>query len=113
MNKKKYSREISRQKKNLLVFSCTAVAILIVVTGLLLHFIGLTDPNIKVYKEKLASLEASVLTAETEKAIGSNPAGGQAKQVVFLSVCNTAERASVFCGTGSSLQEAWSAADKR
>lgn len=113
MNKKKYSREISRQKKNLLVFSCTAVAILIVVTGLLLHFIGLTDPNIKVYKEKLASLEASVLTAETEKAIGSNPAGGQARQVVFLSVCNTAERASVFCGTGSSLREAWSAADKK
>lgn len=113
MNKKKISRETSRQKKNLLVFSCTAIAILIVVTGLLLYFIGATDPNVAVYKEKLTLLEASALTAETEKAIGSNPAGGQAGQVVFLSVCNTVERASVFCGTGTSLRAAWSAADKK
>ena len=40
-----------------------------------------------------------------------SPAGGQAGHAVFLSVCNTAERASVFCGTGPDLLSAWKHAD--
>lgn len=113
MSKKKHSREVSRQKKQLLFFLCAAIAILIVVIGLLVHFIGPTASNVAIYKEKLALLESSVLTAETEQAVGSAPAGEQPGQVVFLSVCDTTERASVFCGTGSSLRAAWSAADKK
>lgn len=70
-------------------------------------------PNVLTYKEKLALLESSVLTAETEAAIGENPAGGQAGYAVFLSVCDVTERASVFCGIGPDLYAAWSNADNQ
>lgn len=67
--------------------------------------------NVKKYQEKLALLEKNVFQKET--ALGESPAGGQAGHAVFLSLCNTGERASVFCGTGADLRAAWDAADEK
>lgn len=67
--------------------------------------------NTKIYREKIALLKNSVL--EAEETLPDSPAGGQAGQVVFLSICNTAERASVFCGTGATLEMAWDNANKK
>lgn len=121
--KKPAGKKVSQQRKNLWIFLCAAAVVMIAVVGLVVHFSGQTAPqdrplgagpketNVEVYQRKLALLEAGALTEETEEAIGKGPAGGQAGYAVFLSVCNTAERASVFCGTGADLRSAWGNAD--
>ncbi|MBQ6502449.1 MAG: hypothetical protein IJI57_00875 [Flexilinea sp.] len=63
------------------------------------------------YKEKLELLQEQIIDEHIETVIGSSP-GGKAGWVVFLSVCDGNTRASVFSGTGSSLENAWNAADK-
>lgn len=67
--------------------------------------------NLAIYKGKLALLEEQVL--EIEASLGKSPAGGQASQAVFLSLCNQEERASVFYGTGADLRAAWQEADQK
>jgi len=64
----------------------------------------------RVYHEKSALLRDQVLTHEVEQALGEMPAG-KAGYAVFLSVCDTTKRASVFTGTGRTLKQAWNAAD--
>lgn len=90
---------------------CAAAVVLIAVVCLLAWCSGRAVSNVAVYERKLARLQASVLTAETREQLGRSPAGGQAKQAVFLSLCDTTERASVFCGTGPDLDSAWENAD--
>lgn len=101
-----------KKRNRLLLPFCGAVAAVLLITAacLFVYFSGRTTPNVAAYQEKMALLEVAILTEETQEAVGESPAGGQANQVVFLSLCNTTERASVFCGTGSSLSSAWSAA---
>lgn len=99
--------------KKMAFFVCAVAVVLLIAGGLFVHFSGQTASNIAVYKEKISLLRANVLIANTEASVGKSPAGGQAGQVVFLSVCDTTERASVFCGTGADLQTAWNAADKQ
>lgn len=106
---------MSKQKKRsgrrgLLLLLCAAAVLLIVAAAV--RSGARTAANVSACREKLALLEARVLTEETEEAIGKDPAGGQAGYAVFFSVCNTAERASVFCGTGTGLHAAWDAASK-
>lgn len=114
MKKKKAAKKSPpQQKKKLLLPLCGAAALLIAVVCLFLYFGGCAAPNVAAYKEKLALLEASALTEETQTALGQSPAGGQAKYVVFFSVCDTMERASVFCGTGADLRSAWKNADEQ
>lgn len=64
-------------------------------------------PNMTACREKLALLEEHIFTEEMQISDEKSPAGGQAGQAVFLSVCNTEERARVFCGTGADLKTAW------
>ena len=79
--------------------------------GAALYFMGRAASNVTVYHGKLDLLAAQALTEETRAAVGKSPAGGQAGHAVLLSVCNTAERARVFCGTGADLDAAWKNAD--
>ena len=65
------------------------------------------------YGKKLELLRERALTEETKARAGQSPAGGPAGQAVFLSLCNTRERASVFTGTGPDLETAWDNADKK
>lgn len=89
----------------------TAAVLLLIVVGLLIQTKRQTISNTEIYQEKIELLESSVLAQEA--VLPTSPAGGQAGQAVFLSVCNTAERASVFCGTGTTLEAAWKNADKK
>lgn len=101
------------KKKVWLSFCALAVLALIAVSCLFSLFGDHTASNVEIYKQKLSLLEADALTAETVEALGTSPAGGQARQAVFLSICDGAERASVFCGTGSDLDTAWDNADAK
>ena len=98
------------QRRRILLPLCAAVFLLAAVC-LLVHFSGRTAVNMAVYREKLALLESSVF--ESVSGLDKSPAGGQAGQAVFLSLCNTEERASVFCGTGADLRSAWKAASEK
>ena len=99
---------MSKDKRKKICFISTAALFGVgAAIFLFLHFGGHTKPGITSYKEKCSLLEETVLTEENERFLGKSPAGGQAGHAVFLSVCNTAERASVFCGTGPDLLSAW------
>ena len=101
-------------KQHALPLLCGAAVLLAAAVCLLfLHFNKPAGPNVAVYKEKLALLEASVLTEETQSTVGASPAGDQAGQAVFFSICDTTERARVFCGTGPDLPSAWNDADRK
>lgn len=103
---------MSKDKRKKICFISTAALFGVgAAIFLFLHFGGHTKPGITSYKEKCSLLEETVLTEENERFLGKSPAGGQAGHAVFLSVCNTAERASVFCGTGPDLLSAWKHAD--
>ncbi len=106
-------RHLSGQKNlsSLLIIA----AVLLMVSAIILFCFGgkKSAANVTAYKEKLALLEKQVLTEETETLIGKSPAGGETGQVVFLSLCNTAERAKVFCGTGADLSSAWANVDEQ
>ena len=69
--------------------------------------------NVMAYEEKIALLKNSAMTEATQEKIGKSPAGGQAGNAVFLSICDTSERASVFCGNGGDLASAWDAANEQ
>lgn len=62
------------------------------------------------YEEKIALLRQQVVTDALQAELGKSPAGGVG-HAVFISVCDTAQRASVFTGTGEDLAAAWDAAD--
>ena len=65
------------------------------------------------YRKKAALIKERALCEETREAAGESPAGGQAGQAVFISLCDTHERASVFTGTGPDLETAWDRADRK
>ena len=114
MSKKKKSgyRPASSRKPPVMLF--VAVALMLLAAIAFLVYISLDSrTGSTAYKEKIALLRESALTQETRDAIGSSPAGSQARQVVFISICDTEHRASVFTGAGSDLDAAWKAADKK
>ena len=63
------------------------------------------------YERKAELLRLQILTDDVRETVGRAPAG-TAGHVVFLSVCDGAQRASVCTGTGDTLDAAWDAADK-
>lgn len=63
------------------------------------------------YRAKADLLKAEALSETTAWEVGINPAG-DVGYAVFLSVCDTLERADVFCGSGDTLEKAWQSADK-
>lgn len=64
------------------------------------------------YQMKAERLKEKAMEDWVSQELGLAPAG-EAGHAVFLSVCDTTERASVFTGTGSTLEEAWEAADTK
>lgn len=110
---KKPAKSTAQKKRNRLLLPLCGGVLLIMSVCLFVFFSGRKPPNVKTYQGKLALLESAALTQETVDAVGKSPAGGQAGHAVFLSICDTTERASVFCGTGSDLRAAWKAADKQ
>lgn len=88
-----------------ILFAAAAAAVIILITFL----VGNTAP--KQYSEKIALLEKQICTAELRETLGRAPAG-EAGHAVFISVCDTMERASVYSGTGRNLASAWRAAEK-
>lgn len=79
---------------------------------LLLTACGGSNQNVRQYQEKAALLEKEVLSETIRFEVGTAPAG-KVGCVVFLSVCDAQERASVYTGTGSDLDAAWKAADNK
>lgn len=70
------------------------------------------NSGVPVYREKADLLKAETLTEDIRWELGSNPAGGVG-HAVFISVCDTQQRASVFMGTGADLDDAWTNANKK
>lgn len=99
-------------RNSLLILFCGA-ALLTAAVCLFAYFSRQTASNVTAGKEKLALLKSAALAEETVDTVGKSPAGGQVGHAVFLSVCDTTERASVFCGTGPDLEAAWKAADEQ
>lgn len=98
-----------KTRKHLLLTG--AAVLLLTIAGLFIQTQRHTMFNTEVYQGKIALLKSNVLAEE--ESLPASPAGGQAGYAVFLSICNTAERASVFCGTGVTLETAWDNADKK
>lgn len=107
---KKPEKSNQLQPKKLLTL-CAAAVLLVAAVCFFVRGGRETASNTAIYQEKLALLEASAF--ENPSDLGKSPAGGQAGHAVFLSLCNTEERSSVFCGTGADLRSAWSAADEK
>ena len=61
------------------------------------------------FQEKIDLLAAEVLTEDIRWELGEHPAGSVG-HAVFMSVCDPQSRASVYTGTGESLDAAWEAA---
>ena len=65
---------------------CLVAAISVAVVCIQVHSDGRAMSNVAIYQEKQAQLQTYVLTEETQELVGKSPAGGQARQVVFLSI---------------------------
>ena len=123
MQKKMFGKHIaSSKKRNWWLPVCILILIILGVLLTLTYFRQDTVPhedsseasrNVMAYEEKIALLKNSAMTEETQEKIGKSPAGGQAGNAVFLSICDTSERASVFCGKGVDLASAWDAANEQ
>ncbi len=85
-----------------------AVVAMAVVAAAMILF-GQSDKDTTLFRQKADLLRQSVLTDWVELEVGVNPAGS-AGQVVFLSVCDGNQRASVYSGTGENLAIAWDTA---
>ncbi len=70
------------------------------------------NKNANEYEEKSELLEKQILTEEVKQELGGAPAG-ETGHAVFVSVCDTSDRAHVFTGTGKSLEVAWENADEQ
>ncbi|MCQ2445707.1 MAG: glycosyl hydrolase family 88 [Clostridia bacterium] len=84
-----------------------SIALLIVVAALAISLRSAKETAL--FREKAALLKNEVLSAE----ITGPMASGTPKNVVFLSLSDSTERASVFTGTGSSLRAAFRDAEKQ
>lgn len=67
---------------------------------------------VEAYRAKAELLKAQVLSEEIAWELGDAPAG-DVGHVVFISVCDTMQRADVYSGTAPTLEEAWTAANAK
>lgn len=92
-----------------------ALTIFILAAGaawLLFHSFLQEPPDIPGYTEKAGLLKEKVFTYETTEKLKLFPAG-DAGNAVFISVSDGTERAMVYSGSGTTLEDAWKAADKK
>lgn len=88
------------------------LAAVIVPTVLLLSGCRKEEFDTDEYRQKIDLLRDEVLTDWNRVEFGVNPAGS-AGYAVFISVCDTAQRASVYTGTGEDPDAAWKDADQK
>ena len=70
------------------------------------------EESVRLYTEKADLLKEQALADWVRTEIGISPAG-EAGNAVFLSVCDTTQRAVVFTGTGETVDEAWENASQK
>lgn len=84
----------------------TALGLALALTAGLLSGCG---ADTQAFRSKAELLRPVVLADGMQEELGEAPAG-EAGYAVFLSVCNGTRRASVYSGTGATLEAAWNAA---
>lgn len=94
-------------KKNPYIIGISMFLILIII--LFSYWIIKTQNT---YERKIKLLKRTLLTSKIENTINLNISDNSPK-VVFISICNTKERALVFTGTGETLKSAWNNADNK
>lgn len=93
-----------------LIIGCAAAAVLAVLAlTAFLWSLGPKDHDTAAFQEKAELLRPYALADWVRLELGLNPAGS-AGYAVFVSVCDGAQRASVYTGTGANLTLAWEAA---
>lgn len=70
------------------------------------------EQSVQAYQEKAGLLKEQALADWVRTELGVSPAG-TAGNAVFISVCDTDKRATVFSGTGETIDEAWETANKQ
>ena len=105
-NKRRQAKLAQKKRKNIrnLIIGIVSILVLIATIFIVLFCIG--KYYSKSFDDKITDLKNQVISAETQKQLGESPAL-DAGYAVFLSVCDKTERASVFTGTGSTLEKAW------
>lgn len=87
--------------------------VLICLCAFLLSACGVKDEeSAQVYRDKAALLKEQALADWVRTELGNSPAEN-AGNAVFISVCDTSERARVFSGTGTTVDEAWENASQK
>ena len=105
------NRQHSPGARRITLFACAAVLAAAVLLGI--HIFRENRPGLLSYREKIGLLRESALSEATRGVLGADPAGEKAGNAVFISICDTAQRASVFTGVGADVDTAWDAADGR
>ncbi len=103
---RRYQRKqkIKKEKRNKYIIPAVITVCIALVIVLMVKI--KPDNNYEiVFKEKISLLEEQVLTEEMEKQ--AEKTNKDAGYVVFISICDTKERARVFTGTGKTLEKAW------
>lgn len=78
------------------------IAIICVILGFIFIFVYKKDSNFKKYEDKISLMQSYL-----------DLFGGEEEQIVFISICNKKERASVFKGIGITLEEALNDANEK
>lgn len=78
------------------------IAIICVILGFIFIFVYKKDSNLKKYEDKISLMQSYL-----------DLFGGEEEQIVFISICNKKERASVFKGIGITLEEALNDANEK
>lgn len=104
-------KKLSPAARRFLPFLCAAVLAALVL--LLVFLFRENRPGLASYRDKIGLLRESALSESTRNRIGAAPAGSKVGHAVFLSICDTRQRASVFTGVGPDVDAAWDAADRQ
>lgn len=78
------------------------IAIICVILGFIFIFVYKKDSNLKKYEDKISLMQSYL-----------DLFGGEEEQIVFISICNKKERASVFKGIGITLEKALNDANEK
>jgi len=106
-NRKKRRAEMKKRRAQKRLAAVVALVLVVAVAAVLLLSGGTT----RAYRQKANLLKKEVFQEDILWELGNAPAGA-AGHVVFLSITDTEQRATVCSGAGETLEEAWEAADK-
>lgn len=103
---------IKQQKRRKFIIAAAIILIIAAIAALSVFLVGYFGGAEQAgkYEDKINQLKSEVLTDELRAKLGDSPAVG-VNHAVFISVCDTAERAHIYTGTGDTVDEAWENAD--